>query len=203
MAYWFHRNPLKATKSVPFEEIKKSAKGGKINELITKLKSTRSRLLELVSKHSSNFDEVSAAFLEYLSLVRGLTEAPGEGGGESKLRYVEMFRWTNSLGGRVPSVQSDAYFEMISIMMNVGLWYTKHASHLSDNDDVNIEDAKVIHKCLKQAAGLFLYLKVCIVRYMCSVGHSQCVSLRASSLIWVLDYMDVHFVIAQLKMVSF
>lgn len=159
MAYWFHRNPLKATKSVPFEEIKKSAKGGKINELITKLKSTRSRLLELVSKHSSNFDEVSAAFLEYLSLVRGLTEAPGEGGGESKLRYVEMFRWTNSLGGRVPSVQSDAYFEMISIMMNVGLWYTKHASHLSDNDDVNIEDAKVIHKCLKQAAGLFLYLK--------------------------------------------
>ena len=68
---------------------------------------------------------------------------------------------------------------------------------------VNIEDAKVIHKCLKQAAGLFLYLKVCIVRYMCSVGHSQCVSMRASSLIWVLDYMDVHFVIVQLKMVSF
>ena len=35
MSYWFHRNPLKATKPVTFEELKKSAKGGKINELIT------------------------------------------------------------------------------------------------------------------------------------------------------------------------
>ena len=70
--------------------------------LCRKFKSTRARLLELVSKHSSNFDDVSATFTEYLSLVRGLTDAPGEMGGESKLRYTEVFRWTNSLGGRVP-----------------------------------------------------------------------------------------------------
>lgn len=67
-----------------------------------KFKSTRARLLELVSKHSSNFDDVSATFTEYLSLVRGLVDAPGEMGGESKLRHTEVFRWTNSLGGRVP-----------------------------------------------------------------------------------------------------
>ena len=30
---------------------------------------------------------------------------------------------------------------------------------------VSIEDAKVVHKCLKQAAGLFLYLKVCVYSY--------------------------------------
>lgn len=34
MAYWFHRNPLKATKPVSFEELKKSSKGGKIGPLI-------------------------------------------------------------------------------------------------------------------------------------------------------------------------
>ena len=31
---------------------------------------------------------------------------------------------------------------------------------------VSIEDAKVVHRCLKQAAGLFLYLKVCVYSYI-------------------------------------
>ena len=113
------------------------------------MKSTRSRLLELISKHSSDFDDLSATFMEYLSFVKGLTDAPGESGGESKLRYVELFRWTNSLGGRVPSVQSDSYFELISMSTNVAIWYTKHASHLADNDEINLEEAKKVHKCLK------------------------------------------------------
>lgn len=59
--------------------------------------------MELVSKGSSGVDEVTVAFTEYVSLLRGLVDAPVEAGGESKLRNLVTFKWTNSLGGRTPT----------------------------------------------------------------------------------------------------
>lgn len=64
------------------------------------LKAGRTHLLGLVSKADSGVDEVTAAFTEYLGLLRGLVEAPQ--GEESKLRSLVSFKWTNSIGGRTP-----------------------------------------------------------------------------------------------------
>jgi hypothetical protein len=66
----------------------------------SQLKAGRAHLLGLISKQTSSIDEVTVAFTEYLSLLRGLVEAPE--GGESKLRGLVSFKWTNSLGGRTP-----------------------------------------------------------------------------------------------------
>ena len=57
-------------------------------------------MLDLLSNASSGVEEVTVAFTEYMGLLRGLVEAPQ--GGESKLRTVVTFKWTNSLGGRTP-----------------------------------------------------------------------------------------------------
>ena len=66
----------------------------------SQLKAGRAHLLDLISKQTSSVDEVTVAFTEYLGLLRGLVEAPE--GGESKLRGLVSFKWTNSLGGRTP-----------------------------------------------------------------------------------------------------
>ena len=65
------------------------------------LKTSRSVLLELLNRPTNKVDEVTVAFTKYLSLLKGLVETPD--GKESKLRKVVMFKWTNSLGGRIPS----------------------------------------------------------------------------------------------------
>lgn len=61
---------------------------------------SRTHFLDLVNNAGSGVDEVTVAFTEYLGLVRGLVEAPQ--GGESKLRTLTTFKWTNSLQGRTP-----------------------------------------------------------------------------------------------------
>ena len=64
------------------------------------LKVSRTHFLDLVNNAGSAVDEVTVAFTEYLGLVKGLVEAPQ--GGESKLRTLTTFKWTNSLQGRTP-----------------------------------------------------------------------------------------------------
>lgn len=68
--------------------------------LCRQLKISRTHFLDLVKNAGSEVDEVTVAFTEYLGLVRGLVEAPQ--GGESKLRTLTTFKWTNSLQGRTP-----------------------------------------------------------------------------------------------------
>ena len=71
--------------------------------ICSQLKAGRSHFLELVSRATSSVDDVTVAFTEYVSLLRGLVDAPTETGGESKLRGLTTFRWTNTLGGRTPT----------------------------------------------------------------------------------------------------
>ena len=65
------------------------------------MKTSRSVLLELLNRPTNKVEDITVAFTKYLSLLRGLVEAPD--GKESKLRKITMFKWTNSLGGRIPS----------------------------------------------------------------------------------------------------
>lgn len=110
----------------------------------------RLKLLELLSNHNSHLGDVSVAFTEYLSLLKGFLEAPVESGGESRLRQSIHFRWTNSLGGRTPrqvndsncciliiwySVYADAEFESFSVIMNVAIWHSKHGAKLAASDE--------------------------------------------------------------------
>ena len=103
---------------------------------LRQLKVTRSRFVTLVSNHTSPAEEVKESALAYLSFLRGLISPPAEAAAssESKLRTVTTFKWTNSMGGKTPSVQADAQFEVISILVNLALWYTKYAARLSANE---------------------------------------------------------------------
>jgi hypothetical protein len=157
MTHWFHRNPLKATVPVKFDGLRKCGKGEKCNEIVTQLKVSRTHFLGLVNNAGSAVDEVTVAFTEYLGLVRGLVEAPQ--GGESRLRTLTTFKWTNSLQGRTPSVQTDAWFEVISVVMNMAIWHTKHAALKAASDSITVEEAKEVHRSLKLAAGMFLHIK--------------------------------------------
>ncbi|XP_064402696.1 BRO1 domain-containing protein BROX-like [Halichondria panicea] len=157
MAHWFHRNPLKATVLVKFEALQKSSKGATCKEIITKLKAGRACFQELVSKHSSAVDEVTVAFTEYAGLLRGLVDAPE--GGDSKLRGLTSFKWTSSCLGRTPSIQTDAWFEVISVVMQLAIWHTKHAAHIAMDDSISVDQAKEVHRSLKLAAGMFLNVK--------------------------------------------
>ena len=66
----------------------------------SQLKASRTHFLDLISKQTTGVDEMTVAFTEYLGLLRGLIDAPE--GGESKLRTMTTFKWTNTLGGRTP-----------------------------------------------------------------------------------------------------
>lgn len=159
MAHWFHRNPLKATVALKFEGLLKVSKGDKSKEIITQLKAGRAHFMELVSRATTSVDEMTVAFTEYLSLLRGLVDAPVEAGGESKLRGLTTFKWTNTLGGRTPTLQTDAWFEVVSVVMQMAIWHTKHAATIATSDSITLEEAKEVHRSLKLAAGMFLSVK--------------------------------------------
>ncbi|KAH0622679.1 hypothetical protein JD844_025186 [Phrynosoma platyrhinos] len=78
---------------------------------------------------------------------------------DSKLRYIQNFKWTDTLHGHVPSAQQDAVFELISMGFNVALWYTKYASRLAGKEDITEDEAKDVHRSMKIAAGIFKHLK--------------------------------------------
>ena len=60
-------------------------------------------------------------------------------------------------------MHSDAVFELVSTVMNVAIWHTKHAAVLAGKDDISMEEAKEVHRSLKMAAGMFLNMKESVV----------------------------------------
>lgn len=78
---------------------------------------------------------------------------------DSKLRNALKISWSNSLTGKVVT-QHDFVFELISILYNVGLWYSKHAAKVAaSSENISEEDAKEVHRCLRVAAGIFSYIQ--------------------------------------------
>lgn len=70
------------------------------------------------------------------------------------LPYVYLFLY---------SVHSDAVFELVSVVMNVAFWHTKHSAILAGKDDISMDEAKEVHRSLKMAAGMFLNMKESLV----------------------------------------
>ncbi|KAG8193370.1 hypothetical protein JTE90_022998 [Oedothorax gibbosus] len=154
MAHWFHRNPLKATTKVNFE-MKLIVSDSQAVGVCSELRQSRNRLLDLLTDPNNDTTSLNAALEKYLTFLRALIVSPDEKGGESKLRYSTRFLWTQSLLGNTPIAQLDAVFELVSICQNVAIWFMKHAAMIAGKDEINMDEAKEVHKCLRKAAGLF------------------------------------------------
>lgn len=159
MAHWFHRNPLKATSAVTYE-LRAVASNAQSQKICTELRHGRTRLMEIIANPNNDVSTLVQASDNYLSLLYGFMQSlDAARSGDSKLRHIINFRWTNTLQGTTPEECQDAVFELACIMVNIGLWYSKHASKLAGQDEPSMDEAKEIHKCLRTAAGVFTYVK--------------------------------------------
>ncbi|OCT79446.1 hypothetical protein XELAEV_18026256mg [Xenopus laevis] len=134
MTHWFHRNPLKATAPVSFN-FYGVASTQAASKICSDLRSTRARLLELFTDVTCNHEMMKNATDAYFSLLLGFINSLDGGTQDNKLRYIQNFKWTDTLQGTAPSAQQDAVYELASMGFNVALWYTKYASRLAGKED--------------------------------------------------------------------
>ncbi|XP_031575308.1 BRO1 domain-containing protein BROX-like [Actinia tenebrosa] len=158
MAHWFHRNPIKASAPVSFESIRNIATNPSASKILADLRQSRSRLLSLLTDPANETTSIQNAYEMYFSLLVGLVNDPG-GAGDSKLRKLIVFKWTNSICGNTPTCEADSVFELMSMCMNIAMWYTKHAAKVAAKEDISMEEAKEVHSCLRTAGGLFQFVK--------------------------------------------
>ncbi|KAH3852043.1 hypothetical protein DPMN_094536 [Dreissena polymorpha] len=152
MAYWFHRNPLKATSPVTFELAGVSTNEA-TRKIFSDLRQHRNKLLELLTDPNHDKNTLDKTSNDYFSLLIGLMKPLEEGETENKLRQAVKFKWTNTLLGNTPTEQQDAVYEMACMAINLALWYTKHSAKFAAKEEVDMEEAKNVHKCLRMAAG--------------------------------------------------
>lgn len=159
MAHWFHRNPIKASAPVTFESIRNVATNSSSSKMLSELKLARAKLLNYLTDSSNDVKSIQQATEIYLSLLHGLVNDPATGSGDSKLRKLVMFKWTNSICGNTPTCTADSVFELTSICINIAIWNTKNAAKLAAKGEVTMEEAKEVHTNLRNAAGIFKFVK--------------------------------------------
>lgn len=168
MSHWFHRNPLKATGQQNFE-IKMFAHDSDALKIVSDLKQSRARVLELLPDPHHTTEQVETALRLYLALAHGLLLQPGEATAASKLRSALTFRWSDSLLGSTAS-QPDAVFEVASMLMNTGIWLMKHAAMLAAKPEITMEEAKEVHTSLKKAAGVVKFVQETLLPQLAERG---------------------------------
>uniref|UniRef100_A0A4W3JXJ1 BRO1 domain-containing protein BROX n=1 Tax=Callorhinchus milii TaxID=7868 RepID=A0A4W3JXJ1_CALMI len=134
MTHWFHRNPLKATAPVTFS-LYGVATNSASAKICNDLRIARARLLEFLVDVTCKPDMMKKATDDYFSLLQGFITSLDGTTQENKLRFIQNFKWTDTLHGNIASAQQDAIFELVSMGFNIGLWYTKYASRLSGKED--------------------------------------------------------------------
>ncbi|XP_060770147.1 BRO1 domain-containing protein BROX isoform X2 [Neoarius graeffei] len=158
MTHWFHRNPLKATAPVSFN-LYGVASSPAANKICNDLRTTRARLLDMFTDATCTPEIMKKATDEYFSLLQGFIASLDGTTQENKLRFIQNFKWTDTLQGNTPSSQQDAVFELVSMGFNIAVWHTKFASRLAGKENITEDEAKDVHKNLKIAAGIFKFLK--------------------------------------------
>uniref|UniRef100_A0A1A8B3D9 BRO1 domain-containing protein BROX n=2 Tax=Nothobranchius TaxID=28779 RepID=A0A1A8B3D9_NOTFU len=158
MAHWFHRNPLKATAPVSFN-FYGVAGSPAANKICNDLRTTRARLLDVFTDVTCSPEIMKNATDAYFSLLQCFISSLDGTTQENKMRFIQNFKWTDTLQGNVPSAQQDALFELASMAFNVALWNTKFASRLAGKENITEAEAKDVHRSLKVAAGIFKALK--------------------------------------------
>ena len=76
MSHWFHRNPLKATGFQNFE-LKMFAHDSEALKIISDMKQSRARLIELLPDPHHTIDQMETALKLYMALLRGFLLQPG------------------------------------------------------------------------------------------------------------------------------
>ena len=82
----------------------------------------------------------------------------GDTDADSKLRSALNFRWSESVLG-VTTGREDAVHEVASMVLNVALWFMKHAASLVAKPEVKMEEAKEVHTSLRKGAGLVKFVQ--------------------------------------------
>ncbi|CAH1791874.1 unnamed protein product [Owenia fusiformis] len=155
MAHWFHRNPLKATAPASFD-LRLVATNAASQKICSEARQARQRLLEVISDPNNEVATLETAVNNYLALLHGfMVSLDDDKSGDSKMRMIFKFKWTNTLCGNMPQEQQDTVFELICMGLNIALWYTKHAAKIAGKEEPAMEEAKEVHKCLRKAAGIF------------------------------------------------
>nr|XP_061806902.1 BRO1 domain-containing protein BROX-like isoform X2 [Nerophis lumbriciformis] len=106
MAHWFHRNPLKATAPVSFN-FYGVAGSPTANKICNDLRSMRARLLEIFTDVTCNAEIMKNATDAYFSLLQCFIASVDGTTQENKMRYIQNFKWTDTLQGNTPSVSED------------------------------------------------------------------------------------------------
>eukprot|EP00794_Sanderia_malayensis_P020265 gene20265-22251_t len=164
MAHWFHRNPLKATAPVNFDALKLTTTKQAAQKVCGDLRQSRAKLISSLTDISTSTSTIETSANQYISLLQGLCSSV-DGQGESKLRKCINFKWTNTISGSEPSSLPDAYFELASILCEMGLWHMKHSSKIASSNGISEEDAKEVYTGLRTAAGIFQQVKdICASR---------------------------------------
>ncbi|XP_078068283.1 BRO1 domain-containing protein BROX [Mustelus asterias] len=158
MTHWFNRNPLKATAPVSFN-FYGVATNNAAAKICNDLRSARLKLLELFTDLNCNLDMMKNAADAYFSLLQGFISSLDETTQENKLRFIQNFKWTDTLQGNIASAQQDAIFDLVSMEFNIALWHTKYASRLAGKEDITVDEAKDVHRSLRTAAGIFKHIK--------------------------------------------
>uniref|UniRef100_A0A4X2LI92 BRO1 domain-containing protein BROX n=1 Tax=Vombatus ursinus TaxID=29139 RepID=A0A4X2LI92_VOMUR len=128
MTHWFHRNPLKATAPVSFNYYGVATTPA-ASKICNDLRSSRARLLELFTDLSCNPEMMKNATDSYFSLLQGFINSMDNSTQESKLRYIQNFKWTDTLQGHVPSITEDEAKEVHkSLKIAAGIF-----KHLKEN----------------------------------------------------------------------
>uniref|UniRef100_A0A672RBF6 BRO1 domain-containing protein BROX n=1 Tax=Sinocyclocheilus grahami TaxID=75366 RepID=A0A672RBF6_SINGR len=129
MTHWFHRNPLKATAPVSFN-LYGVASSPAANKICNDLRTTRARLLDMFTDATCTPEIMKKSSDEYFALIQGFILPLDGTTQENKLRFIQNFKWTDTLQGNIASAQQDAVFELVSMAFNVAVWYSKFASRL-------------------------------------------------------------------------
>ncbi|KAF2982470.1 hypothetical protein EK904_003874 [Melospiza melodia maxima] len=101
MTHWFHRNPLKGTAPVSFN-FYGVATTPAATKICNDLRLSRTQLLELFTDSSCNPEMMKNAADFYFSLLQGFILSLDDSSQECKLRYIQNFKWTDTLQGQVP-----------------------------------------------------------------------------------------------------
>ncbi|XP_022096683.1 BRO1 domain-containing protein BROX-like [Acanthaster planci] len=189
MAHWFHRNPLKATVPLNFDLGRQASTSSarKLCSDIRVARAQLLDLLRdpshdvvVVKKATEKYISYLEGFITAVEDSKTSPEQPqqqmgedvgkmtlqdtdhaeaGRSSGESKLRNAVKITWTNSLGGK-NIYQYDFIFEKINMLFNIALWLTKHAAKLASSSvEISEDEAKEVHRSLREAAGIFKHIQ--------------------------------------------
>uniref|UniRef100_A0AC35UFQ8 BRO1 domain-containing protein n=1 Tax=Rhabditophanes sp. KR3021 TaxID=114890 RepID=A0AC35UFQ8_9BILA len=159
MTHWFHRHPLKPSLFIKFDGLQDVLTTDSASKLCGELRLRRDQFLEKLRNASNNCGEVENDFDKYMKCMYGFVVEPTDETKkkDSKLRHLVKFTWGHTMLGTEAFSVADAWFEILSMCVNMALYLMKHSAYLSQKEDMNEEECKIIFKSLRKAAGLFEY----------------------------------------------